>query len=363
MAAKEFSRRDVIRTSAVGAGVVASGLGGNFVAAATDEAAIKKTRSYNSEMEYRRLGATGLWVSAVCLGGHWKRVGEVTKAPIPAVSIPRKNKEAHAVLRKNRYDVLTRCMEVGINYVDACTRDEIATYGPALKGRRDKMYMAFAMWPQCPRNKKWCKADQILKTLNEGLKLAEVEYVDIWRLVASTPGRHTEADEQEFMKAFDVAKKQGKVRFTGVSSHGRPWLKRIIEKYPKYFQVILFPYTSSTKELPRDSLFQAIREQDIGSFGIKPFASNSLFRGLKTPEERSEKARQTIRCILRNPALTAPIPGLACVEEVDNMALAIKEYRKQDLTRAELEELEAVGKRTMANLPPEYEWLKDWQYV
>ena len=30
-------------------------------------------------MEYRRLGKTGLWVSAVCLGGHWKRVDKVIK--------------------------------------------------------------------------------------------------------------------------------------------------------------------------------------------------------------------------------------------------------------------------------------------
>ena len=31
--------------------------------------------------------------------------------------------------------------------------------------------------------------------------------------------------------------------------------------------------------------------------------------------------------------------------------------------QAELDELEAVGKQTLANLPPEYQWLKDWQYV
>ena len=38
------------------------------------EAAIRKTPSYNPDMEYRRLGKTNLLVSAVYLGGHWKRV-------------------------------------------------------------------------------------------------------------------------------------------------------------------------------------------------------------------------------------------------------------------------------------------------
>ena len=360
MTPKELSRRDFIRSSAVVAGAVAAGLSGNFVAAATDEEAIRKTRSYNAEMEYRRLGATGLWVSAVCLGGHWKRVGEVTKENIPPVSMPR-DKALQPVLRKNRYDVLTRCMEVGINYVDACTKDEISVYGPALKGRREKMYMGFAMWPECPRKKKWREADQILKTLEEGLKLAQQEYVDVWRLVASTPGRHSAADEREFIKAFETAKKQGKVRFTGVSSHGRKWLKRLAEKYPEHFQVLLFPYTVGSKELPKDSLFDAVRKNDIGTFGIKPFGSNSLFHGAKTPEEKAKRARTTIRYILGNPALTAPIPGLACVEEVDNMAAAIKERRKLGL--AEAKELQRIGDEMWANLPPEYEWLKGWEYV
>jgi len=362
MTGKDLNRREFIRNSAVAAGAVAAaGAGGNFVAAATDQAAIKKTRSYNPDMEYRRLGSTGLWVSSVCLGGHWKRVGEVTKQPIPGVSIPRKNPGAEKVLRQNRYDVLTRCMERGINYVDSCTIAEISVYGPALKGRRDKMYMGFAMWPECPRRKQWCKADQLLKTFEKGLKLAQVDYVDVWRLVASTPGKHSEADEQEFIKAFEIAKKQGKARFTGVSSHGRAWLKRIIEAYPKHFQVILFPYTVRTKELPKDSLFDAVRKQDIGTFGIKPFASNSLFRGAKTVEEKNKRARMTLRYILGNPAMTAPIPGLACVEEVDNVAEAIKEHRKLDL--AEKAEIERLGDEMWANLPADYQWLKGWEYV
>ena len=31
-----------------------------------------KIRNYNEQMEYRRCGKTGLMVSAVALGGHWK---------------------------------------------------------------------------------------------------------------------------------------------------------------------------------------------------------------------------------------------------------------------------------------------------
>ena len=47
------TRREFLKTSAVVAGGVAAGLGGNFVARAEDLETIKKTRSYNADMEYR----------------------------------------------------------------------------------------------------------------------------------------------------------------------------------------------------------------------------------------------------------------------------------------------------------------------
>ena len=359
----EIRRRELLRNTAVVAGGVASGvIPGNFVAAASDQDAIRKTRSYNSEMEYRRLGSTGLWVSAVCLGGHFKRIGELVGQKIGAYAPPSEDEAAIAALRKNRHEVLTRCMEVGINYVDACTWGEGAIYGPALKGRRDKMYLGFSQAPEyCPRKKEYRTADALLKALDENLKRSEVEYFDIWRLTASATGRHTKAEEEQFIEALEKAKKQGKARFGGVSSHSRPWLKRLAETYPKHFQVMLTPYTAKTRELPKDSLFEAVRKHDIGTFGIKPFGSNSLFHGAKSADEKSHRARMTIRYILGNPGITAPIPGLACVEEVDNMALAVKEVRK--LSRAEAVELERIGEHMWANLPSRYAWLRNWEYV
>ena len=362
MASRDWTRRQFVGTGATVTAGLAVGLGGNFVARAADQAAIRKTPSYNGDMEYRRLGSTGLWVSAVCLGGHFKRVGEIIGHKIASYSVPSKNAAALAALRKNRGDVLTRCMEVGINYVDACTLGEGSVYGPALRGRRDKMYLGFSQAPEfCPRKKEYCTADALLKALEGSLKLCQVEYFDIWRLTASSSGRHTPADEEQFVEALAKAKKQGKARFGGVSSHNRKWLKRLAETYPKHFQVMLTPYTARTRELPKDSLFEAVRKHDIGTFGIKPFGSNSLFHGAKSDQEKSRRARMTIRYILANPALTAPIPGLARVEEVDNMALAVKEVRK--LSRAEAAELERIGEHMWANLPPRYAWLRDWQCV
>ncbi len=356
----KIKRRDFIRTSVATAGAVAVGMRGNFVAAADDQEAIKKTASYNPEMEYRRLGSTGMWVSAVCLGGHFKRVAEVTGQQIPDYDMPA-DPTAAAGLSKNRDEVMSRCMEVGINCIDACTEGEVATYGPLLKGRRDKMYLNIGMWPRCPREPHLRTKAKLMEALEIGLKRGEVEYFDCWRIVADVPGRHSEAEELEFVAAIDEAKKQGKIRFGGVSSHGHAWLKRLAETYPESFQVMCFPYTAQTKELPEDSLFDAVRKFDIGTFGIKPFASNALFHGAASEEEKSKRARMTLRYILGNPAITAPIPGLATPAEVDNAALAVKEHR--ELSMIERRELKEMTTQMYANLEPEYRWLRDWEYV
>ncbi len=78
-------------------------------------------------------------------------------------------------------------------------------------------------------------------------------------------------------------------------------------------------------------------------------------------DDDNRVARLAIRHILCNPAITAPIPGLITVEQVDNMALAVKERRKLD--QDEQTELDRAMDRAWACLPARYEWLKQWEYV
>jgi hypothetical protein len=109
-----------------------------------------------------------------------------------------------------------------------------------------------------------------------------------------------------------------------------------------------------------------VKKCDVGVFGIKPFASNSLFKGNSAPgnphaTEDDRRARLAIRYILCNPLMTAPIPGLISTHQVDNMAKAVMERRQFDV--AEKRELEEAADEMWARLPKNYQWLKDWEYV
>jgi len=229
------------------------------------------------------------------------------------------------------------------------------------------MYLGFSWYQEEMRKQNFRTAKALLGTLDKGMREAKLDYVDVWRItMISTSSRHTEAEVDEMMNALEKSRKQGKVRFTGLSSHDRLHIKWMIETYPDTVQVVCTPYNPKTKMLPTDSIFHAIEKHDVGVFGIKPFANNSLFKGDSSPdsptaEEDDKLARMAIREILRNPVLTAPIPGMINTHQVDNVVRAVQERRELDA--AEAKELEQAMDEAWAKLPANYQWLKDWEYV
>jgi aryl-alcohol dehydrogenase-like predicted oxidoreductase len=358
--------------------------------------------NYNEQMEYRRAGRTGLMISAVCLGGHWKRMTTMVPGLYKKgwLSADLQNSE----FEKNRYDVVSRCIDRGINYIDACTKQEVIMYAKALKGRRDKMHLGFSWYQEemrslCKQMNNAEKAGdpkppgwitQMLKqALDNGFKETGLDYVDVWRITCfERSGQHTDNQMEECLEALAWAKKTGRARFTGISSHDRPHIKRWIQQAPEQLEVICTPYTAKTKlagakievaeesnasrivaiegSAWKDSLWATMQERDIAWFGIKPFASNSIFKGDSSlgneyEEQDNKLARLTIRAILTNPVITAPIPGMINETQVDNVAIAVLQRRKLDVEEQSL--LDRATEEGFANLPHHYKWLNEWNYV
>ncbi|NQT13740.1 MAG: hypothetical protein HQ582_13385, partial [Planctomycetes bacterium] len=107
MTKKRVSRREFVQDGAAAAAgaAFAGGAIGNVSGAAADPPDATKTRSYNENMEYRRLGRTGLMLSAVSMGGHWKKI------PF---------KRGSDDFKKNRREVIHAALDHGVNYIDAC---------------------------------------------------------------------------------------------------------------------------------------------------------------------------------------------------------------------------------------------------
>jgi aryl-alcohol dehydrogenase-like predicted oxidoreductase len=338
MEKKKVTRRQFIRDGAIVAGGIAAGLGASTVRGAQisggEAGSGSKILNYNEKMEYRRLGKTDVMVSAIGLGGH------------------------SGSDDKERAETVSRCLDAGINYIDSTGSGELQRDLRALGAQRNKVYLGISETGSEPRNPEFRRADKLVEVLDDTLKRAKLDHTDLWRITMYEPGgRHSFDTACEVAEALEKAKKQGKTRFAGISSHDRRWFKFMIEYFPQV-EVILFPFTTMSKAAPKDSLFDSLKKCDVGAFGIKPFAAASLFTGDEAEDNR--RGRLAIRYILHSNTVI-PIPGINRPAEVDNVVRAVTERRELDLK--EEAELTSAADETWAQLPRHYEWLKDWEYV
>jgi aryl-alcohol dehydrogenase-like predicted oxidoreductase len=354
---------------------------GNAIGKESQETATKDIVNYNSKMHYRRLGKTGLMLSEVSLGGHFKNRGggrfwdTFAKDEVPED------------VSKNRTEVISASIEMGLNYLDITTAAECLLYGVALKGRREKMIVGADDHRLGPRNPANRNVKALMQNIDECLRRLQTDYLDIWRVQADMAGRNSDADVEVMIETFQKARDAGKARHFGISTHSRPWAQHVIEKFPEV-EMFIFPCTARTKEKgqapTRDnveevnpgygadqskSIFESLKQNDVGLVTIKPFSGGSLFKGGgKFPvigvgsKQQNDLARLVLQCIISNPRITATVPGLTTIYEVENAARA-SDARLSGMTPREKQWVARVTEEHWRQLPEEYQWLRDWEIV
>jgi aryl-alcohol dehydrogenase-like predicted oxidoreductase len=385
----KLSRRTFIRnTSLTTAGTIAAALAAKTRASVghspQEKIDTSKILNYNPKMGYRRLGKTNLMISEVSLGGHWRapwrdRSGGWWWGKFVREEVPDD-------VAKNRTEVVSRAIDCGMNYLDITGAEECLCYGAALKGRRDKMIVGADDSKLCPRRDEYCNIKAQVHNAEECLRHFGTDYLDIWRVQAKMDGTNTDADVEVMLEAFHKLNKAGKILHFGISSHSRPWAQHVIEKYPQV-GMFIFPCTAKTKEKSKPpirsnieevnagygpenkSIFQSLRECDVGLITIKPFFGGSLFANHGKPKlgvgskVDNDLARLTLQCILNlNDTVTSVIPGLSTIYEVDNAARA-SYTRSLAMTAADKDWLGHITDRRWTKLPREYTWLRSWEYV
>lgn len=194
----EMSRREFIRTSALGLLGTQAFFGNLGKGEAEQETSLPEDnapkRIRKGDMYYRRLGRTGLMISEISLGG----------SPVPP----------EAVFRQ--------AVEMGVNYVDTSSSysrgNSERTIAKIIEGRRDKFHVATKFHPVKRRGAK--TRTELIEEAEGSLTRLNTDYVDIL-LVHGASNPDILANE-EVLAAFDQLRKDGKIRFTGVSCHKDP---------------------------------------------------------------------------------------------------------------------------------------------
>jgi predicted aldo/keto reductase-like oxidoreductase len=165
------------------------------------------------------------------------------------------------------------------------------------------------------------------------------------------------------VEVFEKAKKQGKLRWLGVSAHNPKVFHRVLKEYPQ-FSVIIFPYLFLTKEFGGDSLLKLAKDKNVGVIGLKPFGAGTTF-GLKPRQIKGKvdkSAHVLIKAMLQERRISAVIPGVNTTEQLEENVIGSYD-RDKALTEKDKAAMRRCAENYHANLTPEYQWLRNWEIV
>lgn len=282
-------------------------------------------------MIYRKLGKTGLEVSAIGLGCEYVWFADEERVT----------------------EVVHAALDAGINYIDLFvgTPTTREYFGRAIKGRRDKVYLAGHLGC-ADQNGQYVKTrDEALckEFLRQFYDKLGTDYIDVLFL----HNCDTQEDLDEIMDGWMYAyarelKDSGKAGFIGFSSHNTKIAMEAVRTGK--IDVLMFPVNPLFNMLPQDTadarmkgrdvqamteeekaayptkqdLYDLCEQMGVGIVAMKPFAAGNI---LKSHEEGRLKGIlnltpvQAISYILSIPQVACPVPGFASVEEL-NQSLA-----------------------------------------
>jgi len=255
-------------------------------------------------MEKLRFGKTNLMVSRIAFGG----------IPIQRLT----TEDAVAVVRGS--------IDMGVNFIDTANGyvDSEEKIGAAIKGiPRDGLVIA----SKCmARDKKG-----FLEMLDLSLKRMGTDYIDIYQLhnVSSEEACDRVFAEGGALEGLKEAIKEGKVRFSGITSHNIPI--GIETMKTGEFASIQLPFNF----LDDDALEEAIplaKELDMGFIAMKPFGGGIL-----------EDARLTIKHLLQFDNIV-PDPGIEKLSEMEEIVRIVESNESFD--EADAAAIEKIKKET-----------------
>jgi predicted aldo/keto reductase-like oxidoreductase len=272
------SRREFLSAS-LGAGLTLPVLGAGMGFAQESAAAAPV------KLDYRTLGHTGLKVTTVGFG----------------------------CMITSDASVVARAADLGINYFDTARSYQHGNnermVGAALGAKRKQVVLSTKT--HAPD-----KAG-MLGELDESLRQLNTDYVDIWYLHARSSAAEITDD---MIEAQQVAKRQGKIRFAGVSTHSGqqqllPWIAQ-----KGAFDVVLVAYNFSMDPGMTQAIATAAKS-GLGVVGMKVMAGGS--HGVRPTSPLYPKLTQpgamlaALKWVINQPNITTTIPSMTDMDQLD----------------------------------------------
>ncbi|HEO71357.1 MAG TPA: hypothetical protein ENN80_08840 [Candidatus Hydrogenedentes bacterium] len=282
---KGMDRRTFLRVGSMGAIAAAAGAG---------------AQETHGEIQYRTLGRTGLKVSVVSMGA----------------------------MRTFEAAIMQAAFDRGVNYIDTarCYKNGLneQVVGAALKGWRDKVTVATKCHMVTPQ-------EDIIASVEESLKTMQIDCIDILQLHHPSPAETLHEDAKA---ALTKLREQGKIRFTGVTTHSDEVavIDTVVTDPDKFYDMILVTYNFKDKE-DKTAAIQRAAQAGLGVVAMKTQAG-----GYKTDTLGDVSPHQAaLKWVLQHPGVHAAVPAMVNLDEVKEDTAVLRMDLK--VSRAELEML------------------------
>lgn len=205
-------------------------------------------------MRYRRLGRTGLQVSALALGTVELGMDYGIRVPGQYGRPP----EAEAV------QLVHAALDAGVNFIDTARAygESEAVLGRALRNRRDEVVLATKVHTQrddgtTPTGDELRR--QMLASLDASLAHLQTDYVDVWQIHNLDSSLLAQIDV--VADVFDESRRRGKARWVGASTYGVEMPLAGLET--DLFDVLQVTYSVLDQRLA-ERVFPLAAQKDVG---------------------------------------------------------------------------------------------------
>jgi len=202
-------------------------------------------------MIYRRLGQTGMDVSALSFGSHTDPVDRVRAGPNKTVLTPA------GQARRDR--IIARAFDYGVNLLDVYeTEGQWEPAARIVKGRRDKILISLAHETRPADIDRACSL---------------FGHVDLYRF-------HTADIDGKTLESWDVlrkAKEAGKIRAIGIATHIERTMTMALDEL-EGIDYLFFPYNFIHARADYGDFLPRASQRGVGLIGMKPLASGSIMK-------------------------------------------------------------------------------------
>ena len=297
----KLNRREFLKRGAL------AGLGVGLIPLADAEAALPPPGPPQVR-RYTTLGRTGLKISDISFGGGRLQTGQE--------------------------DVVLHAYDCGINYFDTAYNynngESETVIGKALRGKRDKIFLTSKVITR-PEEKR----EEMMAVLEESLRRLQTDHVDVY--FNHAVNEVARLKNPEWLEFTATARKQGKIRFVGMSGHAGRLIECldyaldtdavdvVLTAYnfgqdPRFYQKFLgnTDMIARQPDLPR--VLTKAREKNVGVAAMKTLMGAKLNDMRPYEQGGATYSQAAFRWVLSNSNVNALIITMTSREMIDEVS-------------------------------------------